>query len=152
MHWGLKPIMIFHAQQRFSTLLSSSISFCLAASHLLESQLATFWLTKIIHIRNHLISFNTIFAFILLGFARACSMNKECIDKAAPLYCCICPLSKCQSVTWVGSLLTDDPTLVQCQCPHHHQFYRTSVTLRQCVTDGTRGGGLVASSQWLATH
>ena len=86
-------------------LLSGSFTFAWLTDWLTD------WLRKIIHIKNHQISFNTIFAFILLGFARACSMNKECIDKAAPFYCCICPLSKRQSVTWVGSLLTDGPTL-----------------------------------------
>ena len=30
----------------------------------------------------------------IFGVARAWSMKKECIDKAAPFYCCICPLSK----------------------------------------------------------
>ena len=68
-------------------------------------------------------------------------MNKECIDKTGPIYCCICPLSKRQSVTWVGSLLTDGPTL-----PSSTAQVSLSASVWLMVL------GLVASSQWLATH
>ena len=82
-------------------------------------------------------------------------MNKECIDKTGPIYCCICPLSKRQSVTWLASPLTDGLVYL-----YTGQFYHTKLYLLQVSSSTTQGSVvelalvwlMVASSQWLATH
>ena len=59
-------------------------------------------------------------------------MNKECIDKTGPIYCCICPLSKRQSVTWLASPLTDGLVYL-----YTGQFYHTKLYLLQVASSTT---------------
>ena len=74
-------------------------------------------------------------------------MNKECIDKTGPIYCCICPLSKRQSVAWLASPLTDGLVYL-----YTGQFYHTKLYLLQVASSTTQGsvtGPPVCDWWWL---
>ena len=119
------------------------ISFCLAASHLLETQLTTFWLRKMGHIKHIISGLTLSLPSYFWGFPELVEWIKNVLTRQLPFIAAFVPCPNVKvSLEWVPSWLM----------ALHCQFYHTSVTLCQCVTDGARGGGLVASSQWLATH